>query len=502
MTWRRLLPALLGGWLVWLVAANAHAQGYRLRIDAQTQRAAFRGVTQDSIPASIAVPAPTGGLQTPDGIAVRCQPGSSYCFFFRPGPYRQGGPLVTSADLTLWGLGVSGLSVRVNGRAGVELGNSDFWPGTEPPLQLLEGYAEYARRRFTIRGGRQFLTNRLGIVGIDGGRWVIRSPRLGLEAEAYFGWGLARATALTISSSALNPLDDFQPRRRQLVAGGALGWGARDGNIRLDYRREVERESRQFGSERVALSAELHLATRWGLAGGVEYDLANTWFGTADATLRYTARRVTAILGARQYRPHFDLWTIWGAFSPVPYHAVNGSVWVRPITRLELRGRWERYAFSSAEAETPLVDVVDDGWRFAVGASFRPNTVWTFDGGYRKESGPGASSNGFEASISVAPMPELTLTVYGATLERPLEFRFQETGVEVLGLDAEWRPNARVRLALGGAHYGEDRRRPDANAFDWNQTRLNARVSLVFGSGADRTLLPRALRPRPRAGSR
>jgi hypothetical protein len=146
--------------------------------------------------------------------------------------------------------------------------------------------------------------------------------------------------------------------------------------------------------------------------------------------------------------------------------------------------------------------VDDNGWRFGVGASFRPNSVWTFDGGYRKESGPGASSNGFEASISVAPTPELTLSFYGATLDRPLEFRFQETGVEVLGLDAEWRPTTRVRLALGGAHYGEDRRRPDASAFDWNQTRLNARVTLMFASGADRTPLPRALRTRPRAGSR
>jgi hypothetical protein len=502
MRWRRARSAVLGGWLGWLALANAHAQGYRLRLDAQTQRAAFRGVTQDSIPVSDAVPAPTGGLQTPDGSAVRCPPGSPYCFFFRPGPYRQGGPLVTSADLTLWGLGVSGLSVRVNGRAGVELGNSNFWPGTEPPVQLLEGYAEYATRVLTTRGGRQFVTNRLGIVGIDGGRGMIRWRRLGVEAEAYFGWGLARATALSISSSALNPLDDFQPRRRQLVAGGALGWGGRDGNIRLDYQREVERESRQFGSERVALSGELLFLPRWSLAAGVEYDLANTWFGNADATLRYTTRRVTALLGGRLYRPHFDLWTIWGAFSPVPYHAVKGSVWLRPIARLELRGRWERYAFSPAEAETPLVKVADDGWRFGVGASFRPSSVWTLDGGYHKESGPGASSNGFDASISVAPLPGLTLTVYGATLERPLEFRFQETGVEVLGLDADWSPNPRVRLALGGAHYWEDRRRPDASAFDWNQTRLNARVTLFLGSGADRTPLPRALRTRPRAGSR
>ena len=145
------------------------------------------------------------------------------------------------------------------------------------------------------------------------------------------GLGMARATALPVSSAVLNPLDDFQPRSRQLVAGGALGWSGRRGDVRIDYQREVERESRQFGSERAASPARFGHSQRWSLAAGVEYDLANTWFGNADVALRYVSPRITAAVGARQYRPHFDLWTIWGAFSPVPYHAVNASVWLRPL---------------------------------------------------------------------------------------------------------------------------------------------------------------------------
>ena len=485
-----------------ILVSDLEAQGYRLRLDARAQAAAYRGVQADSVLATDVVLAPTGGLQTADGFFVRCPPGGVHCFFFRPGSYQQGGPLVTSADMTLWGLGLSGLSVRLNARAGVDLGESDIWPGTEPPVQLLEAYAEYAVRGLTGRVGRQFLTNRLGISGMDGGRAVLRHPGWGVEAEGYVGWGLARGTALSVSSSALNPLDDFQPRRRHLLAGGALGWAGGHGNIRFDYQREVDRDSRQFGSERAALSGELRPLPRWSLEAGVEYDLANTWFGNADARVRYTARWITAMLGARQYRPHFDLWTIWGAFSPVPYHAVNAALWLRPIPRLELRLRWEQYAFSPAEAETPLVDVDDDGWRFGAGVSFRPNSTWTLDAGYREEYGPGASSHGFEGSVSAVLIPELTLTVYGSTLDRPLEFRFEETGVDVLGLAAEWRPDPRLRLAVGGAHYSEDRRRPDASAFEWNQTRLHAGVTLFLGSGADRAALPKALRTRPRAGSR
>jgi hypothetical protein len=478
----------------------AQAQGYRLRLDSRVQAVAYRGVRADSVPLSQVVIAPTGGFQTVDGFFVRCPAGSSYCFFFRTGPYQQGGPLVTSADLTMWGLGLTGLSLHVNGRVGVDLGTTD-WPGLDPAAQLIEAYADYAAPQFTVRGGRQLIANRLGIVGIDGGRGIARATRLNLEAELYVGLGLARATALPVSSSALNPLDDFQPRERSVVAGGAVGWSGRYGNLRLDYQREVERESDQFASERASVSGELRPAPHWSLTGGAEYDLANTWFGNADATVRYLSSRITAMAGVRQYRPHFDLWTIWGAFSPVPYHAVNGAVWIRPLRGLELRSTWEGYAYSPTETETPLVDVDDDGWRFGVGGSYSPNAVWTFDGGYREEYGPGASSHGFEGSITAVPRPELSVTAYGSTLDRPLEFRFEEAGVDVLGLDAEWRPNARVRLGLGGAHYREDRRRPDVSSLDWNQTRLNARITMFFGRGADQTSLPRALRTRPRAGS-
>jgi opacity protein-like surface antigen len=499
---RPVLSLCLTGLGVGVLASPLAAQGYRLRLDARAQAAAYRGIRADSVLFTDVVIAPTGGFQTTDGFFVRCPPGATHCFFFRPGPYRQGGPLVTSADLTLWGLGLTGLSVRINARAGTELGESDAWPGTEPPVQLLEAYAEYGKRWWTGRIGRQILTNRLGIAGIDGARALVRHSGTGLEAEAYLGWGLARATAVAISNSALDPLDDFQPSSRQLVAGGALGWAGRSANVRLDYQREVDRDVQQLASERIALSGEARLLERWSVAAGAEYDLANTWFGTAEATVRYAAPRVTAMVGARQYRPHFDLWTIWGAFSPVPYHAVNAAVWLRPNASLELRGRWEQYAFSPTETSTPLVDVDDDGWRLGVGASFSLNSRWTFDAGYSEEYGPGASSHGFEGSVSALPTTDLTLTAYGSTLDRPLEFRFEEAGVDVIGLDAEWRPSPSLRLSLGLANYSEDRRRPDASSFDWNQTRVRAGVTLVLGSGADRLRLPKALRTRPRAGSR
>jgi hypothetical protein len=167
-----------------------------------------------------------------------------------------------------------------------------------------------------------------------------------------------------------------------------------------------------------------------------------------------------------------------------------------------VRARWERYAFSPTETETPLVSVEDRGRRLGVGISYSPIATLNLDAGYREERGPGASSHGFEGTITFRPAAELSLVAYGSTLERPLEFRFQEASVNALGFDAEWWPIERIRLAVGAAHYAETRDRPDAAAFDWNQTRLMARVTLVLRSGTDAVPLPPALPPLPRAGVR
>lgn len=494
---RRVASGLvLSAGLLLLAWTSAEAQGYRLRFDTRAQRVAYRGVTADSISVGDVVAGPTGGPRTPDGFAVRCPTAGDHCFFFRPGPRLQGGPMVTTADLTLWGLGIRGLSARVNTRLGVDLGDEDVWPGTEPALQLIEAYAEYAHRLFTARAGRQLLMSRLGIVGYDGGRATTRIGRSGVEVEAYIGLGLARATALPVTSPVLDPLDEFQPRSRQIVAGAAVGYRSRLGDVRLDYQREVDRDSRNFVSERAALSLDLTPIDRWSVTAGVDYDLANTWFGNIDATVRYAAPWMTALAGLRQYRPHFDLWTIWGAFSPVPYHSVNTGVWIRPVGTVELRGRYERYSFADTDTETPLVDVDDNGWRLGVGVTYTPVPAWRLDAGYREEFGPGASSDGFEGSVAWLPTSVLSLTAYGSTLDRPLEFRFEDASVEVIGLDVDWRPGDRLSFGVGAAHFSEDRDRADPAAFDWNQTRLHARATLFFRSDADAIPLPPAIRGR------
>lgn len=477
------------------------AQGYKLKLDARYQSVSFRGIDLDSIPASAVVQQAGQGPTSPDGFAVDCGSGTpGYCYYFRPGTRLRGQPLTTTADLTAWGFGVRGLTIRASGRVATDLASQAVWPGTEPNVVLTEGYAEYATTELTGRVGRQLVTGRLGYQGFDGGRASYRFAGGGLEVGGYGGWGLARAVALPVTSPALNPLDDYQPRSRQLLVGADVAWRHRVFDLRAEYRREVDPDVDYFVSERAAASAEVHLARKLRVAGGAEYDFVNGWWGTAEASATYTDRRWYGTVEARRYRPFFDLWTIWGAFSPVPFRSVRGNAAVEPIRGLWIRGQAERYWFDPDEAETPLVSAEDRGWRAQIGATASVTQQWTLEAGLRSEFGPGASSRTVDGGITWRPSDAAFFSARAGTLDRPLEFRFSDAKVNWVSMSGDVKLTERLRLASDIGWFGEERRRPDAAAFDLNQVRVSTRLVVTLGSAADR--LPRAVRPVTPGGSR
>ncbi len=470
-------------------------------MDTRFQAVAFRGVAEDSILSSAAVVGPSGGPESADGFAVVCPGSSTYCTYFRPGPRQASYPLVSSVDLTAWGVGVSGLRLRGNARWGVDLGKDNIWPGTQPAVQLLEGYAEYETPGLRARLGRQHITGRFGWTGIDGAAVTVRVLRLGLELTGYGGWGMARSTDIPVNSPSLNPLDEFQVPQRSLTAGAALDWRSHWADLRAEYLREVDRSTHFFSSERAALSAGLRPMGHVSLTGATEYDLAQGWWGSSEVFLRFVDRRFTADAGVRRYRPHFDLWTIWGAFAAVPYTAIDGSISFAPARRVRLRASGERYWYTESFAETGLVTVEDRGWRSSISATVSASPTLTLDAGYRAEFGAGASSRTWDAQVTWRPVSRFSLSAFGSTLARPLELRFDEAQVDAIGLDASFGASDRLQMSLSAAQYFEARRRADAGAFDWNQFRLQGRISWIFGTDADRLRLPPAIRgARRRAG--
>jgi hypothetical protein len=486
----RTVPALL---LLAFVAAPLHAQEYRVRLDARAQSVSFRELVTDSIPVGDVVEGPGGGPQTPDGFAVRCGAGS-HCFFFRPGRELRGMPVSTTAHLTLWGIGVEGLSLRASGRFVGDAGRDDVWPATQPAAQLIEGYVEYQRWPLTARAGRQYVSSRLEAMGFDGawlrGRW----ERTALEFTGYAGWGLAQATAIPISNPALNPLDEWRPRDRQHVFGAEVAWLHRVFDVRAEYRQEIDPEDNAFVSERTAVSLgarPAHLPLRF--TGGFDYNVAEGNFGSADATATYLHARYSISAGVRRYRPYFSLWTLWGAFSPVPYNAVHAAGQVLPYPWLTLLARGERYRYEDAAVTTALVPRLEDGgWRTRFGATATRDTTWIFDANVGAEHGPGASSRYADGAVTWMPRSRYSFELYAGALERPLELRFYDASTRWVGGRAQWLPAGQRRLWADVAFVDDDRDRPDAAASSLSQTRVRAGVTVTFGSSADRTSLPPA----------
>lgn len=471
-------------------AVPAGAQGYRIRLDARGQSVSYRGLSADSIQVGQVVTTAGGYRETPEGYAVSCT-SETWCYYYRPGATLRGVPVSASASWVVWGLGVSGLSLHGSARFIGDVGDAGVWPGSEPNAQLLEGYAQYARDWLVVRGGRLQQASRLMPIGYDGGWARVRSHATGLEATVYGGWGLGQAAVVPITSPVLNPLDEWRPVQRQLVAGGELAWLPGPVDLRAEYRREVDPAVDYFVSERASLSVTGRPLASLRVTGGADYQLDYGQWGSADLTATWLGRGYSVSAGAKRYQPYFSLWTLWGAFSPVPYNAVLASASGQPVRGLSLRARGERYWHENTAASSALTPLLaDNGWRLSAGITATPATQWTLDAGYLLEVGPGATSNYWDLSATWQPRAELQLAAYGGRLYRPLEMRYWDAYGTWVGGRATWEFASQMQLFADGQYFADERERPDPAASNWDQMRLRGGVSVTLGTNADRRASP------------
>jgi hypothetical protein len=407
-------------------------------------------------------------------------------------------PVTTGASVVMWDLGVDGLTFRANGRLNTDVSGSDAWPATNPTAQLMESFFEYQRSSTTVaRLGRQQVASRLEPIGFDGGWLRHRWEPLSLEITGYGGWGLGQAAAVSALSPALNPLDEWRPRDRQLVAGAEAAFLYRALDVRTEYRREIDPETDYFVSERAALSFGAR-SDALRVTGGADYNIAEGHFGSSDLTLTYLIPRGYVSAGARRYRPYFSLWTLWGAFSPVPYNAMNGSASLRVASWLSLDARGEWYWYENAEASTAVVPPLEDhGWRTGAGASATLNPHWSVNANYGFDRGPGASATSADVTVSYTAGEAYALDAYVGSLARPLELRYYDATSRWLGLRGQRLVGDRWQLWADLSLVSDNRDRPDASAWRVGQFRLRSGASVKFGSSADRAPLPPARRTVP-----
>jgi hypothetical protein len=481
-------------------AAPVAAQGYRIRLDTRFQSVTYRGLAYDSILQTAVQTGSNGGFVTPDGYAAFCAPAATYCSFYRSGAGQSATPLVETVDAGLWGFGVPGLQLRVTARGTSDLGGA-AWPGTEPPTQLLEGYAAYDKPNVSAQLGRTHEVTRFGWVGFDGARLEYRPLGRTLRVFGYGGWGLARSYPLPVTSADLNPLaDTLPPDERQLVLGGGVGVffpNAFEG--RLVYQREDRALFDTTVSERVAGDWNIQASPTIRFRGGADYDIAEAHWGKADLALNYVApnQRLQFTLGGRRYRPYFDLYTIWAAFNPTPYSAADASAAWTVIDGVGLTARGEYYNYDETNVSTALVSTRSDGWRGSLVASYMRLANWAFSAGIDRDVGPGASSQGYSAAISFHPSDALSVAIDGSRMQRPLEFRFDDSRLWSYGLRLDYQAVPGLRLMADARGYSEDRGtdRLDAGNVSFSELRVNLGATLVFGSANDaRRLHPAILR--------
>lgn len=467
-----------------LVPSAVDAQGYRGWTSTSAQVVELRPIGLDTVPRADAVVDPSGRFFY-GGVEVSCVLATICTGYFAQPDERT---LVATQDLalTVWGLGVEGLSVTTHVRARARAGADAVWPRADDDFDALLAFAQLQRGPVRARVGRLDVSSGLGFTAFDGGHVAYtRGPAF---AELYGGRSLARGLREP-QSEALRGLDGFLLDQSVMLFGGAVGGRAFDTQITGRYQREILRDRSSLVSERASVDFATTLP-RVRLTGSLDYDFSFEQVGKAHLTASapLLEGRWLVELTALRYVPYFDLSTIWGLFEPVSYSEVSARLGWSPGPAL---GAWVtggRRTYADADATVILRPLRDTGWRADAGARWRATTVMSVDGRYQLEWGPGGFLSSADASVRYAPLEALTVSLTGMTFQQIEEYRLGEGRAFGGGASAEYRFGDRAVFAMGASLI---RHRDGGNVFTspWDQGR--AWSSLRFELGSDPGLAAR-----------
>jgi hypothetical protein len=472
--WRGLVTAVIA---LSLGSSALAGQGFRAEVGVWGSSLELQGLVRDSLPDDEVA---GDGLRRrlADGTVVTCSPGD-FCRWFRTEGEESITILNQDLKVAAWaGAAIPGLAAHVHLRG--RFGTDDFWPRSSQDVDLLTGYLSYDRAGFGVRAGRLDRIDGLGYRNFDGASVAWHGLRA-VRLEAYGGWSLAPNLNAPRSGSLLSTADVFAPDDRGFIfgfrAGGRVG-SILSGDVL--YQREIRTDRLALYTERLALDARALLG-RVTAEVAAEYDLSFENFNEARIRLSTPiAGGLEVSLQGRHHTPFFELWTIWGAFSPVGFNEGRAALlWAVPGTRvsLEAGGAYRQYEETDAGAE--FVDIKDYGWRAHAGAHWTGGG-WYVDGNYRAETGFGAVRYGGDAVIGKRFGSGAYIALRGSATQTFGEFRLGEQVVSGGGLEGAWQFGD-LSLVGGAALYRISfENRPAAD--DWTQARLHGGISYRFGS--------------------
>jgi len=477
----RAILCSIGAWAA-LATPWAPASPQAIRITGATtfQYLDVRPLEDDSIATTDAIG--TGLIrQSPDGYAVRCVGNDPFCRYRRAGSSTATVPAIQDLSINVWGF-ARGVRIysRLRGRAMV-VGDEALWPRADDVFDVMAAFVEVNRSAFRGRAGRLWRASGLGYYNYDGASLAVFPSRV-FSAEAYGGWSLARGLNEPVTSQDLAAVEPFPPDTRSYLLGAQVTVRPRSGtSLTAMYQREIRTDRLALYSERIAVDAVARAGATT-FDGVLKLDLATTEVN--EGRVRFWLPRLGPVAVnayARHYRPYFDLWTIWGAFTPLGFDEIGTSAsWHRmghPVT-VEIFAAGRRYG--PEQTDDLFGDFRTTGWRLGGTVSGTVSSQWHVNGQYQAEIGFGAARS--EGSIRV--QRDLTegnyIAVTGSAFQRLYEFRVDDATVFGLGADVGLRRGTSTRLVGNITMYRHTGSGVAIND-DWTQIRGSIRVEWTVG---------------------
>ena len=394
--------------------------------------------------------------------------------------------------MTAWGLGVPGLSATALVRLRQDLGGEFAWPGSDDDFDALLAYAQYNRGMVRARLGRQQNLSGLGVYAYDGAN-VLVEPLARLSIEGYAGRSLGRGL-LEPSNTALRGVADFPidtVDRATYLFGAAVRYQPITGTALTGrYQRELLGFDGALNSERASFDVSTDAVGPVRIEAALDWDVAFNRIGKTH--LRVEApltRRIVLDATARRYRPFFELFTIWGFFSPVAYtEAELRGTWLpQPGLRVWATGAWRQY--DEHNAPVVLGGLTRETTRGAIGSDWLVLPQLGVQATYRFERGFGAFLSSGEATVRYAPDERWAVFVDASAAQQIEEFRVGDARVYGVGLGGELSLFPGMDLTGGANLYRQDFDNR-ASAADWNQRRAWVALRLGFGEDPGATRRP------------
>ncbi|MFW6330149.1 MAG: hypothetical protein ACOC3J_00350 [Gemmatimonadota bacterium] len=319
----------------------------------------------------------------------------------------------------------------------------------------------------------------LGFSGFDGVE-VSVAPTAWLRAEAYGGRSLARGLNEP-RHEALRAIEDFVLDQDAWLYGGFVELSPGHAtSVGVRYQREIWADRIGLVSERASVDLRSDLPGPLSLDGSMDYDFAFGRVGKSHVSLRSRLPDGWGWLEltGRRYVPYFDLSTIWGFFSPTPYHEAELEATVlrlRPVTVWAAAAVRE---YGDPEISVIGPPITDATRRYSVGARGSAGP-WRASGEYRLETGFGAFLSSGDLSVRYAPSERWALTARGSAFQQIEQFRVGENAVLGAGLGGELVLPWSARLRAGADLYTQ--RYENRGPADWDQLRAYTILSIPFG---------------------